>query len=90
MARAIAVGFPYHLTHRGKRRDPVFFRQADRTEYQRILGERAEREGLDVWASRTGRPLGDEGFVRRLERLLGRSLAPKKPGRPRKNSVERE
>ncbi|MCB2156347.1 hypothetical protein KQI84_15850 [bacterium] len=40
--------------------------------------------------TRTGRPLGDEGFVRRLERLLGRSLAPKKPGRPRKKPVERE
>lgn len=29
---------------------------------------------------RTGRPLGDETFIARLERLCGRVLAPKKPG----------
>ena len=29
---------------------------------------------------RTGRPLGDEGFVKELERCLGRSLLPRKPG----------
>ena len=32
----------------------------------------------------TGRPLGDERFLRRLERLLGRALRPGTPGRPRK------
>jgi len=35
--------------------------------------------------SRTGRPLGEEGFVRRLEKRLGRILAPQKGGRPRKD-----
>ena len=30
---------------------------------------------------RTGRPLGDENFLTRLERLLNRALKPKKPGR---------
>jgi len=30
---------------------------------------------------RTGRPLGDEGFLRRLEGMLGRTLSPGKPGR---------
>jgi len=30
---------------------------------------------------RTGRPLGDAGFLKRLEALTGRPLAPKKPGR---------
>jgi putative transposase len=33
---------------------------------------------------RTGRPLGEKPFVRKLERLLGRVLLPKKPARPRK------
>jgi len=33
---------------------------------------------------RTGRPLGEAGFVRRLERRLGRRLLPGVPGRPRK------
>jgi putative transposase len=30
---------------------------------------------------RTGRPLGDEGFLNRLEGLLNRVLKPKRPGR---------
>ena len=33
---------------------------------------------------RTGRPLGSDGFVAKLEQLLGRLLGPGKPGRPRK------
>ena len=32
----------------------------------------------------TGRPLGDEGFVKKLETMLARVLLPGKPGRPRK------
>jgi len=32
----------------------------------------------------TGRPLGSEKFVSRLEKLLGRVLHPQKGGRPRK------
>ena len=34
--------------------------------------------------TRTGRPCGDEGFYAMAERVTGRSLAPKKPGRRRK------
>jgi putative transposase len=33
---------------------------------------------------RTGRPLGEAGFVSRLESRLGRVLHPLKPGRKRK------
>ena len=33
--------------------------------------------------TRTGRPAGDEDFVRRAERVTGRDLHPKPPGRPR-------
>ena len=29
---------------------------------------------------RTGRPIGDETFIERLERLLDRRLKPRKPG----------
>ncbi len=34
--------------------------------------------------SRTGRPAGNEGFVARLETLVGRSLRQRQPGRPKK------
>jgi len=36
--------------------------------------------------SRTGRPLGDEAFLSRLEGMLGRVLRPKKPG-PKSNKA---
>ncbi|MFH1856175.1 MAG: hypothetical protein ABH836_02960 [Candidatus Omnitrophota bacterium] len=31
--------------------------------------------------SRVGRPLGEEGFVEKLEEMTGRILRPQKPGR---------
>ena len=34
---------------------------------------------------RTGRPLGGERFIDKLEKLVGRKLRPQKPGRPRTN-----
>ena len=34
--------------------------------------------------TRTGRPVGSDRFIGRLERLLGRVLRPRKGGRPRK------
>ena len=33
---------------------------------------------------RTGRPLGDDAFLERLEGLVGRVLKPQKAGRPKK------
>jgi len=35
--------------------------------------------------NRTGQPLGDTTFLQRLEKLLGRILVPKKPGRKPKS-----
>jgi len=52
-------------------------------EYLRDEEERAFAESMRRH-ERTGRPLGERPFVRKLERLLGRVLLPKKPGRPRK------
>ncbi|UCG44172.1 MAG: transposase [candidate division WOR-3 bacterium] len=43
--------------------------------------ESGERLGL---YTRTGRPLGEAGFVERIETLTGRELRPKPHGRPRK------
>ena len=37
---------------------------------------------------RTGRPLGDEDFVKRLERKLGRVLQRRKPGRKRTHGAK--
>ena len=35
-------------------------------------------------ATSTGRPLGSEVFIKKLERILNRDLSPKKGGRPKK------
>ena len=37
---------------------------------------------------RTGRPLGGERFMDRVERLLSRTLKPRKPGRPAAKTSE--
>jgi hypothetical protein len=37
----------------------------------------------------TGRPLGSDNFVMKLEGILGRMLKPKKAGRPKKNFLKR-
>lgn len=39
-------------------------------------------------ATRTGRPLGSEGFIDMLEKQLQQSLKPRKPGRPRSKTGE--
>ena len=36
----------------------------------------------------TGRPLGDKGFVKTWETMLGRVLTPGKPGRQKKKATE--
>lgn len=38
-------------------------------------------------AARTGRPLGGDGFVKRLEAALGRKLDGKRTGRPKKEQA---
>lgn len=49
-ARAVAVGFPYHVTHRGNHREPIFFSDDDRRAYLADVAEGCRRYALDVWA----------------------------------------
>jgi putative transposase len=55
-------------------------------DWQSFLGIGVREEDLALLRSRerTGRPLGSERFVKRLERLLGRVLRRQRPGRKRK------
>ena len=39
---------------------------------------------------RTGRPCGDRRFVRRLEKLTGRTLTPRPPGRPKESTRQKK
>ena len=46
IARVILPGYPHHVTQRGVRSLPVYFKDADRLEYLRLLKEQGERFGL--------------------------------------------
>jgi len=50
-----------------------------------LLNSDLQEEDLNEFRGhgRTGRPLGDESFIDRLEAIVGRALKPQKGGRPR-------
>lgn len=50
LARIVVPGLPYHVTHRGNRRQDIFFRSHDYRMYKQWLRENAERYGLEVWS----------------------------------------
>ena len=55
-------------------------------EWRRYLGEDESAEEVSALrqATHTGRPMGSDEFVEALEQRTLRSLAPRKPGRPKK------
>ena len=56
--------------------------------WAKYLRSREEREFAAMMRrhENTGRPLGEKSFVKKLEALLGRTLLPGKPGRPKKTT----
>ena len=50
LARVVAPGLPYHVTHRGNRRQPVFFETEDRRIYKDWLAQYSLLYGLEIWA----------------------------------------
>lgn len=50
MARVVVPGLPHHVTQRGNRRLPTFFRPADYRLYRALMAEWCGREGVDIWA----------------------------------------
>lgn len=50
LPRVVLPGLPYHVTHRGNRRQDVFLSPWDRWVYKHWLGQCAERHGLEVWS----------------------------------------
>ena len=47
--RVVASGCPHHITHRGNRKDEVFFQDEDREEYRDILLDYCRQYGVDIW-----------------------------------------
>jgi putative transposase len=50
MSRAIAVGYPHHITQRGNYRQTVFREAEDYTHYLELLHHYTRRHHLEIWA----------------------------------------
>lgn len=50
LARLVIPGLPYHVTHRGNRRQQTFFEDGDFALYRDLLAEAARRSGTSVWS----------------------------------------
>ena len=49
-ARAVAVGYPHHITQRGNNREPVFLDDQDRLIYTELLKHYTQKFQVDIWA----------------------------------------
>ena len=49
-ARLVAPGLPHHVTQRGNRRQPVFFRDEDWQGYLHALLVQTQQHGVAIWA----------------------------------------
>ena len=50
IARVVLPGYPHHVTQRGSRRQPTFFREEDYRRYLRLLADWCQRHGVAIWA----------------------------------------
>ena len=50
IARAIAAGYPHHITQRGNYRQTVFEEPEDYTRYLDLLSRYSQRHQLEIWA----------------------------------------
>jgi putative transposase len=50
LARVVIPGAPHHVTQRGNRRQPTFFRDDDYTAYLDLMGHWCRERSVQVWA----------------------------------------
>lgn len=50
LARVVLPDFPHHVTHRGNRRENIFYHETDRDVYLSWMREYCVKAQLDVWA----------------------------------------
>jgi putative transposase len=50
LSRVVVAGLLHHVTQRGNRRQPTFFKDEDYAEYRRLLAEACRRSGTQVLA----------------------------------------
>ncbi len=78
LAGIVVSGYSHHIMQRGNSRQETFFSNEDYEAYISLMAETIRKHEY------TGRPLGSEKFVLRLEKKLNRMLLPKKAGQPKK------
>jgi putative transposase len=49
-ARIVLRDYPHHVTARGNRREPIFFKDGDHDVYRNLLAEQCEKGHVEVWA----------------------------------------
>jgi len=59
------------------------------TPWEEFLSFKAQKPVIEIFRKheRTGRPLGDDSFIKKMELLLERKLKPKKPGPKKKDKM---
>jgi putative transposase len=50
LARVVIPGFPHHITQRGNRRQPTFFRDEDYAAYLELMSHWCKERGVAIWA----------------------------------------
>jgi len=50
ISRAIAIGYPHHITQRGNYRQTIFSEEGDYARYVELLARFAPKYGLEIWA----------------------------------------
>ncbi len=66
------------------------FEKAQRKDYRAFINAIVSETEIKAiqYHTKTGRPLGSEQFVKKMERKIGRDFSLKKPGRPRQQKIE--
>ena len=103
-ARIVIPDIAHHITQRGNNKQDVFFVDDDREKFLYLLSEQSSRldwkeivrrnlEKLDIDKlrihCRTGRPLGTDKFISKLETVVGRRLRALPVGRPKKKKIKK-
>jgi len=78
-----------HVFHTEDKILTDFYLTSQIKDWSSYLREKESEEDIDKFRKHenTGRPLGDDGFITKLEKITGRTLRKKKPGRPKKKKT---
>jgi putative transposase len=50
LARIVVPHLPHHVTERGNRREPIFFKDGDHDVYRDLMAARMRKASIEIWA----------------------------------------